>query len=441
MTGQHVLEFQRLAALKKDADRALLQQRGRDFESLMNDIFDDEKLLLRRSFHTDDDRSEQIDGAIEVLNRIFLLEAKWQESVDVAASDLYAFIGKVENKFVGTAGIFISRPPLSDNFLNALNKGRRQSVIVIHGPDIDAIFTNKVLLKDYLEQTIRIISYDNQVHHPVSVYVESQKPLPDVSKANDHSAEANKFISEKIAKNGLTDLDIEEIKKKSTDVYDIVFSYIVNRFGEINAVALRNMDLSVVSRAERFLQAYKPSHSILLSTAENYFSKLVRQRVELYYRDEFRRLFNVDVYNAITQDARDAFEDGLVELYKENQGNFGTENMLTILVDPLWTSLKQETSEKIAWFYLDIFIDKVRYSSFPQKRYATQLGDAGAIPEDVIREWLDEKFKRGLASYEGIADDAERLITTAYEPIAQLLRIQSGQWPSYVHKKLIELQR
>lgn len=112
----------------------LSQQRGRDFEELINNIFKEEKVLLRRGFHTTDNKSEQIDGAIEIDNRIFLIETKWVQS-NLAASDLFSFIGKIENKFFGTLGIFISKEELSENFINALNKGRRQAVLVIHGED------------------------------------------------------------------------------------------------------------------------------------------------------------------------------------------------------------------------------------------------------------------------------------------------------------------
>lgn len=116
------------------------QQRGRDFEDLLNDVFASETILLSKGYHSSDHKSEQIDGAVEHNNRIFLVEMKWVES-NLAASALYAFIGKIENKFSGTLGIFISKKVLSDNFINALNKGRRQSVIVIHGEDIDLFFT------------------------------------------------------------------------------------------------------------------------------------------------------------------------------------------------------------------------------------------------------------------------------------------------------------
>ena len=108
------------------------KKRGNQFEELILELFAAEKLLRKKSYHTSDKKSEQIDGALKIGAIRALLEVKWVNS-GLAASELYAFLGKVEGKFIGTVGIFISRVELSPNFLNSLRSGRRQSVIVIHG--------------------------------------------------------------------------------------------------------------------------------------------------------------------------------------------------------------------------------------------------------------------------------------------------------------------
>ena len=74
MKQEFIDRFETLKKYTKDTQ--LLQQRGRDFEELINNIFQEEKVLLRKGFHTDDNKSEQIDGAIEIDNRIFLIETK-----------------------------------------------------------------------------------------------------------------------------------------------------------------------------------------------------------------------------------------------------------------------------------------------------------------------------------------------------------------------------
>ena len=60
-------------------------------------------------------RGLQIDGVVEFAGRYCLLEAKW-EKANLAASELFSFLGKVEGKFFGTIGLFVSRNPLTPNF-------------------------------------------------------------------------------------------------------------------------------------------------------------------------------------------------------------------------------------------------------------------------------------------------------------------------------------
>ena len=50
------------------------QQRGLQFESLVQDLFEVHGLLLRRSYRTQDNQSEQIDGAAQFSRRHALLE-------------------------------------------------------------------------------------------------------------------------------------------------------------------------------------------------------------------------------------------------------------------------------------------------------------------------------------------------------------------------------
>jgi hypothetical protein len=155
--------FQKLDSMPAKLAREDAIIRGNQFEKLILELFDTEKLLIKKSYHTTDGRSEQIDGAIKVVGIRALLEVKWVNS-GLAASELYAFLGKVEGKFVGTVGIFISREELTPNFLKSLRSGRRQSVIVIHGEDVDHLFSPEFPIKEYLISTIDYLSFDNQFH-------------------------------------------------------------------------------------------------------------------------------------------------------------------------------------------------------------------------------------------------------------------------------------
>ncbi|SPD72150.1 conserved hypothetical protein [uncultured Desulfobacterium sp.] len=155
--------FLELDSLPVRLSREDAQNRGHEFEELVQDLFSIEKMLRKGSYHTSDGRSEQIDGALNIDGIRALLEIKWVSS-GLAASALYSFIGKVEGKFVGTVGIFLSKAELSDNFLNSLRSGRRQCVIVIHGEDVDYLFKPTFPVKDYITAILDHLSYDNQFH-------------------------------------------------------------------------------------------------------------------------------------------------------------------------------------------------------------------------------------------------------------------------------------
>src|SRR5206468_2078485 len=74
----------------------LAQHRGRRFEYLVREVFRAWGVLESNDYYTSDNDSEQIDGSMYLFNRFVLMEAKWAESTQVAASDLFAFLGKVE---------------------------------------------------------------------------------------------------------------------------------------------------------------------------------------------------------------------------------------------------------------------------------------------------------------------------------------------------------
>jgi hypothetical protein len=89
------------------------RRRGIQFERLFYEVFERENILLERSYFNEDG-SQQIDGAIEINNRIFLTEVKWEETKTLAASKLYSFLGKINSKIEGTLGLFISYNELGD---------------------------------------------------------------------------------------------------------------------------------------------------------------------------------------------------------------------------------------------------------------------------------------------------------------------------------------
>src|SRR5262249_3199022 len=106
--------FESYDTVEHENSPLLAQKRGREFEKLVRAVFRAWGMLKKGAYHTGDNKSEQIDGVIEFAGRFSLLEAKW-EKANLAASELFSFLGKVEGKFLGMIGLFVSRNPLTSN--------------------------------------------------------------------------------------------------------------------------------------------------------------------------------------------------------------------------------------------------------------------------------------------------------------------------------------
>src|SRR5688500_9312943 len=91
-------DFEKWKAVPMSADAAWFAQRGRALEGLICQILEAERLEPRLRFRP---KGEEIDGSFVFGGRVYLLEAKWTTR-PVAASELYAFRGKVDGKLVGT---------------------------------------------------------------------------------------------------------------------------------------------------------------------------------------------------------------------------------------------------------------------------------------------------------------------------------------------------
>jgi hypothetical protein len=76
----------------------------------------------------------QIDGSFTLEGKYFLFEAKWQGPM--AASDIYAFRGRVDGKLVGTIGVILSANGFVEDAENALLWGREVNVVLVDGEDV-----------------------------------------------------------------------------------------------------------------------------------------------------------------------------------------------------------------------------------------------------------------------------------------------------------------
>ena len=433
MKKEHSEEFQRLESLSGDAPRELKQARGLDFESLINRIMAEEGILLRSSYHTDDNRSEQIDGAVGVNGRVFLLEMKWVAS-DLAASELYAFIGKIENKFHGTLGVFISRTPLTDNFLSALNKGRRQTVIVIHGEDVELIFKNEFSFKDYIDHVVKVLSYENMVHFPVKKYLGMKSPVPREKPTG--SVQAVAFLQKNLM-SAPTDKGQLEIDINFGDpaTLQMVYSYVLAHFHKVYKEAMATFSYAQYRNYEAFLELYTPTEPLIISEARNYYTKLVQLDLRAYDWSLFTNMFS-PYYDKLTIQEQSEFEQYITSKFEAVFGQYDDENSLTEIIFPLWDKLTIATQKKLSTYYLNIFISD-RLDKFAQKSFANKLIREGKINKETINTWLQEKIDKAVESFSNDTSEATALfIARAYHPIAQVIGIDTKSWVGYIKERM-----
>lgn len=441
MTEDHIKNFKELNGIGQDAPAESKRQRGIDFESLLNDIFLYEKILINRGYHTADNRSEQIDGAIKVASRIFLVETKWVHA-DLAASELYSFIGKVDNKFHGTLGVFISRNRLTDNFIRALNRGRRQSVIVIHGEDIDLLFEHKLSFTDYIEKAFTILSYDNISHYPVQDYLNNKQTAPaSVPQVPVQASPVSEFIKEHLAK-GLktgTDILLESESLTETEQFE-VYKYILNSYSRFWDAELKNLKFIITRNFDAYLEVCPPTPAQLQAYAGTFYSEIAPKSLHVYSRKEFSAPFS-KFYEAIDQSQKKIFESFISECMISKFDHYDSENHIVGLIEHIWPYFNDDTKDGLASFVYQIFIS-YRLDKFAQKQFANRLVISNGLGSERLRDWLDQRIKINLDNYsyeEGDSqskDFAIRFIVSTYIKLAAAMDLEGHSFADYVRSRV-----
>lgn len=92
--GLTVERSQALATLIIELTQLLPQERGRRFESFLNELFAAYKLAPRSTFRL---TGEEIDGSFRLDSQTYLVDAKWH-GPQIGFADLMTFSGKVTGK-------------------------------------------------------------------------------------------------------------------------------------------------------------------------------------------------------------------------------------------------------------------------------------------------------------------------------------------------------
>ena len=375
--------FQKLDSMPAKLAREDAQKRGNQFEELILELFVAEKLLRKKSYHTSDGKSEQIDGALRIGGIRAILEVKWVNS-GIAASELYAFLGKVEGKFIGTVGVFISREELSPNFLKSLRSGRRQCVIIIHGEDVDHIFDPEFPIIDYLVSTIDYLSFDNQFHFSANDFLRKAKKKgktknsihPLIKKALEKKDYTN-IINEWVE--GLSKEDATELAGKCLEVY-----LCKGESGEIGSFEKNNI-ICLLSEAIQKLPKKQTDADWF------YFEELSVNFVATVFSDLIK-IFAVR-YKTLDDEEKNIFDKRLINQWTKHIGNYDSENTLATITAPIWSHLDITTQNNLLKIFLS-FIVSGRRSHFPQMKLASKVlrKSAQARTGPIVKELLKENI-------------------------------------------------
>ena len=326
-------EFEQLDQLGETPGVAVAQHRGHRFEGLLLDLLNSHGLLLRTSFHTADNRREQIDGAIRIDSRIALIEAKWTKQ-DVTASELYAFLGKIEGKFVGTIGLFVSRTELSENFITSLRSGRRQSTLIIHGDDVPHIFTPEFPLEEYLTACIARVSIDNVAHLPAAQFLAEREEQKQAKQTSDDARKLLEPLYESLRRPDTATLIPLLTKEKKPDELEQEITLLLRVLPKIllqateNNPARRNIPAYIASGAQRLPSSPTPVDRQFFSTLD-----AAIQRDEYHpIIDAFSKRLNL-LPPELTRPANQAIQDAWLKA-----ATFEDENRLVGPTRSLWPS-------------------------------------------------------------------------------------------------------
>ena len=356
------------------------RRRGIQFERLFYEVFERENILLERSYFNEDG-SQQIDGAIEINNRIFLTEIKWEESKTLAASKLYSFLGKINSKIEGTLGLFISYNELGDNFLNSVRAGLRQNCIIINGEDnIIPIIKGEVGLKDYVWYIYQQASTRNRIFIPVSEFVS----LPKKSDQNKDDSKWNEVYETLISDedNGVFEVkldsnysEIDNLPEKTITLYPILHK---------NKTIANKLNYLVDTVIDKDRSAFY--HALVAKLESSHWIKYADENL----LDKSKNL------STINQEQADNIALKVIEYLREYYGLWEEENKASLVLDFLLDHVSEEVRGKIYYAYAPIYCDTVRKSHYPQKKFADKLfkqiepGDRFKVIKKEIEELIGE---------------------------------------------------
>lgn len=336
--------------------------RGLAFEKLINNILDDKKLLIQRSYVTYDS-SQQIDGAIEVNSRIFLLEVKWEQTETLAASKLYSFLGKINSKIDGTIGIFISYNRLAENFLNSVRNGIQQKCLIIHGAeDISALVSEELDIEGYIWYLFQQASVKGRIEVPITEFLS-------IPNRNNRSRQVRpdwaEIYNSLVGSDSLPDFALK-LNQVPKDQLGEIGKNIINLYPALKVDSLTSEKL-------------KNALEKINEETQNIFSdelgrKLAGLAWENYCNETAFSLFSP--HRKIPEKYHETIVNQSLKFLADNLGSYDQENLASLAIQYIIKDMTHKLRKQVASAFLIIYCDKDRKDRYPQKKLANKIFEA-----------------------------------------------------------------
>lgn len=142
------------------------QTRGLKLESVLNRFFEANGILVREAFRRNGEVGEgtieQIDGVVEVDNRIYLVEMKWRKD-SIGGDDMFGHLGRIYHRS-NAHGIYISASGYSPAALSAAKEALVKNAMIVLcdlGEFVQVLETEQDLVK-YLRLKIQSAIIDKE---------------------------------------------------------------------------------------------------------------------------------------------------------------------------------------------------------------------------------------------------------------------------------------
>jgi len=147
------------AAINPDRQRA-----GYTLQDVLKDLFGLFEIEYRKSFRNPAN-TQEIDGHFYFLSFDYLVEAKWRKD-QPTETEIAAFKHKVEGKFSGTRGLFVSVQGFRKEVVEQFDE-RGSSIILMDGVDMIHVLEGRVELRDGLRKKIESAAQKGLVLTPM----------------------------------------------------------------------------------------------------------------------------------------------------------------------------------------------------------------------------------------------------------------------------------